>query len=360
VSFYIGLKFENGTTRDLPAYSTQTDVRGEASFTIDGKYTRDGIGFSKIDVESGPSPSGLPSSYSMSDAELAEYEIRYIFDPLEIIIPVITIGVAVLLTVGATAASGITINRRRKKRSATIHAKRRKVEQSFEDIKSIRLILARHESGLQFYVEKTLSEFQTDPDALSGMSTAISSFIGDVAGTMQTRGEETTSKKSIETISREGFYMLIWNGKYSSIIIISEAQLPEYFKERLIALGQELEETFKDQLKDIFTTEQFPNSIIKKMIRKHISLHYFSAFALNEGILTLKNVKLSRKGKKMLSLIKKIHLEKNGLFYLFSEQIISHLERKYKRSEAIEFLEKAINWNLLIELTQEEQEKLMS
>ncbi|MFX0121959.1 MAG: hypothetical protein ACFE9A_21410, partial [Candidatus Hodarchaeota archaeon] len=234
------------------------------------------------------------------------------------------------------------------------------VEQSFEDIKSIRLILARHESGLQFYVEKTLAEFQTDPDALSGMSTAISSFIGDVAGNMQTRGTEAESKKSIETISREGFYMLIWNGKYSSIIIISEAPLPDYFQERLTTLGDELEETFKDQLKDIFTTDQFPRSIIKKMVRKHIALHYFSAFALNEGILTLRNVKLSRKDKKMLSLIKDIHLQKNGFCYLFSEQIITHLERKYKRSEAIEFLEKAIAWDLLIELTQEEQKKLMS
>jgi hypothetical protein len=234
------------------------------------------------------------------------------------------------------------------------------VEQSFEDIKSIRLILARHESGLQFYVEKTLSEFQTDPDALSGMSTAISSFIGDVAGTMPSRGADDDSKKSIETISREGFYMLIWNGKYSSIIIISEAPLPDYFQERLTALGNELELAFKDQLEDIFTTEQFPTSIIKKMVRKHIALHYFSAFVLNEGILTLKKVKLSRKDKKMLSILKEIHLQKNGLSYLFSEQIISRLERKYKRSEAIEFFEKAIMWNLLVELTQEEQKQLMS
>lgn len=360
VSFFIGIKYKNDTVKILN-HITQTDETGKAVFTIEGHKTKAAAGFTNVTIQSGAGLSGLQSSYSLPASELATIRILSPATDIFQIIGTVLMIVAVLLFGGiAIGASVQFIQRKRKTRKTLIHTHDMAVEQSFDDIKSIRLILARHESGLQFYVEKTLSEFQTDPDALSGMSTAISSFIGDVAGNMQTRGAETTSKKSIETISREGFYMLIWNGKYSSIIIISEAQLPEYFKERLTALGQELEETFKDQLKDIFTTEQFPNSIIKKMVRKHISLHYFSAFALNEGILTLKNVKLSRKAKKMLSLIKKIHLEKNGLFYLFSEQIISHLERKYKRSEAIEFLEKAINWNLLIELTQEEQEKLMS
>jgi len=360
ISFSIGIEYKNGTIKILN-HITQTDESGKAVFIIDGHNTKAALGFTNVTIQSGAGLSSLQSSYSIPSSELET--IRILSPAIDIfqIIGFVLMVVAVLLFGGLAIGASIQfIQRKRETRKTLIQKHDTAVEQSFEDIKSIRLILARHESGLQFYVEKTLSEFQTDPDALSGMSTAISSFIGDVAGNMQTRGEEGTSKKSIETISREGFYMLIWNGKYSSIIIISEAQLPEYFKERLTALGHELEETFKDQLKDIFTTEQFPSSIIRKMVRKHISLHYFSAFALNEGILTLKNIKLSRKDKKMLSLIKEIHLQKNGLCYLFSEQIISHLERKYKRSEAIEFLEKTINWNLLIELTQEEQKKLIS
>ena len=360
ISFSIKIEYKNGTIKTFNNI-TQTNEAGQAVFTLDGHNTRSAIGFTNITIESEAGLSGLQSSYSIPSSELSTIKI---FSPAVDIFQIIgfVLMVVAILLFGAIAigTSIQFIQRKREKRKTRIQKHDRAVEQSFEDIKSIRLILARHESGLQFYVEKTLSEFQTDPDALSGMSTAISSFIGDVAGTMSTRDAEPTSKKSIETISREGFYMLIWNGKYSSIIIISEAQLPEYFKERLTDLGHELETTFKDQLKDIFTTEQFPTSIIKKMVRKHIALHYFSAFALNEGVLTLKNVKLSRKAKKMFSLIKEIHLEKNGLHYLFSEQIITHLERKYKRSEAIEFLENAIKWNLLIEFTQEEHEKLMS
>jgi hypothetical protein len=41
-----------------------------------------------------------------------------------------------------------------------------------------------------------------------------------------------------------------------------------------------------------------------------------------------------------------------GANYFFSEQIISHLSRSYKRSEAIEFLDFAIDVNLLIEADQ--------
>ncbi|MFW9904435.1 MAG: hypothetical protein ACFFFH_08895 [Candidatus Thorarchaeota archaeon] len=360
VSFSIEIKYKNDTMKSFN-YITQTDDAGQAVFTIDGHNTKAAIEFTNITIKSDAGLSSLQSNYSMPSSELAT--IRIFSPAVDIfqIIGFVLLVVATLLFGGiAVGASVQFIQKKRETRKTLIQRHDLAVEQSFEDIKSIRLILARHESGLQFYVEKTLSEFQTDPDALSGMSTAISSFIGDVAGTMQSRDAEDDSKKSIETISREGFYMLIWNGKYSSIMIISEAPLPDYFKERLTALGNELEKTFQDQLKDIFTTEQFPASIIKKMVRKHIALHYFSAFVLNEGILTLKKVKLSRKDKKMLSILKEIHLQKNGLSYLFSEQIISRLERKYKRSEAIEFFEKAISWNLLVELTQEEQKKLMS
>ena len=354
VSFYVGLNYSNGTTRNLPVYTTTTDSQGEATYTIDGKYTRDAIGFSKIDVESGPSLSGLPSNYSMSAAELSEYEIVYVFDPLEIIIPVVIVGVIGLLIAGAVAASGITLNRKRKKRSATIIEKRRKVEQSFEDIKSIRLLIARHESGLQFYSEKTIAELQTDTDALSGMSAALSTFMEEVSDGMRSRTDEEKEKEKIEVMSREGLHMLIWHGSHSSFIIISETRLPDYFKERLANLGREVESKFAHDLEDFYRSDQIPSNQIKKMIRKHIPLHYFSAFILNEGVLTLESIKLSKKEKKMLNLIKEIRFQKEGVQFFFSEQIISHISKHYNRSEAIKFLDRSIEINLLIEASQED------
>lgn len=148
--------------------------------------------------------------------------------------------------------------------------------------------------------------------------------------------------------------MLIWHGSYSSFIIISETRLPDYFKERLAKLGREVESKFAHDLEDFYRSDQIPSNQIKKMIRKHIPLHYFSAFVLNEGVLTLESIKLSKKEKKMLKLIKEIRFQKEGVQFFFSEQIISHLSKHYNRSEAIKFLDRAIDINLLIEASQED------
>ena len=351
ISFYIELR----TNDDIinVTGSSRTDVLGEATFRIGERHTKNAVGFANITVWSERSSSGLPSSYSMPATELGEYEILYIFDPLEIIIPVIIIGVIVLLIVGAVAASGITLNRKRKRRSATIHAKQRKIEQSFEDVKSIRLLIARHESGLQFYSEKTIADVKTDTDALSGMSTALSSFMKELSEGMSP-GTEEREKDEIEVMSREGLHMIVWHGDLSSFIIISELRLPDYFQDRLKKLGQEVEKKFAQDLKDFYSADQIPSNQVKKLVRKFIPLHYFSAFILNEGVLTLESIKLSGAEKKMLKLMKEIRFQKEGIHFFFSEQIISHLSKHFNRSKAIKFLDLAIEINLLVEATQEE------
>ncbi|UCG04253.1 MAG: hypothetical protein JSW11_09760, partial [Candidatus Heimdallarchaeota archaeon] len=353
VSFYVVLKYENDTNRVFEI-TNQTNDLGQTSFTIDGKYTLGAVKFTNITVWSGPSLSGLPSSYSMSREELEGYQIIKIIDPLEIIVSVIIIGSILLLSVGTLTASSIFLNRKRKQRSQLIRRKRLKIEQSFEDIKSIRLLIARHESGLQFYSEKTIAELKTDTDALSGMSAALSTFMEEVSDGMRSRTEEEKEKEKIEVMSREGLHMLIWHGSRSSFIIISETRLPDYFKERLAKLGREVESKYTHDLEDFYRSDQIPTNQIKKMIRKHIPLHYFSAFILNEGVLTLENIKLSKKEKKMLKLIKEILFQKEGVQFFFSEQIISHLSKYYNRSEAIKFLDRSIEINLLIEASQED------
>jgi hypothetical protein len=186
------------------------------------------------------------------------------------------------------------------------------------------------------------------------MSAALSSFMEEVSESMVSRPEDIRKEK-IEVMSREGLHMLVWHGFYSSLIIISEVRLPDYFRDRLEGLGKELEAKFVEVLQDFYSTDQIPSSVVKKMVRKYIPLHYFSAFVLNEGVLTLDSIKLSKKDKKsMLKLIKQVLFEKRGVEYFFSEQIISHLTKHYKRSEAIEFLDRAISWNLLVECSQDD------
>ncbi|MHA1974999.1 MAG: hypothetical protein ACTSW1_18560 [Candidatus Hodarchaeales archaeon] len=349
VTFYVGLKLTNGTILNLQAV-TQTDVLGETSYIIGGKYTKYATGFTNVTVITSASSSGLPTKYSMSEDELLQFKITQYIDPLEVIIPLLGI-VFTLLIFGFVSYK---VNKWRVGRKEEKMFLDSQVEKSFEDIKSIRLIIARHESGLQFYSEKTISELATDTDALSGMSAAISTFMEELSETMSRGTDEVREKDKIEVMSREGLHLLVWHGNLSSLIIISETRLPDYFQERLKRLGHDIEERFSDDLKDFYSTDQIPSHIVKKLVRKYIPLHYFCAFVLNEGVLSLESIKMPKKYKKMLNMIKDIRFEKQGVQYFFSEQIISHLSKYYKRSEAIKFLNYAIEINLLIETSQQD------
>ncbi len=349
VHYYVEMDFTNGSTKVLET-DINVDILGHASYLIPGSLTKSASGFSNITVFISGSSTSLPTSYSMSDEELNEIKITEFLDPLEILIPAL-IGLVILLFI---VSSVYYVNRKRVSRSQVKRFAEITVEQGFEDIKSIRLILARHQSGLQFYSEKTIAELQTDTDALSGMSAALSSFMEELSESMSSQSEEETERDKIEFLSREGLHMLIWHGYHSSLIIISEVRLPDYFQTNLKALGHELEDKYLTELQDFYSSDQIPNTVVKKMVRRYIPLHYFSAYVLNEGVLTLDSVKLSRKYVKMFKEIKKVMFNIEGAHYFFSEQIISHLSKDYKRSEAIKFLDHAININLLIEAEQKD------
>ncbi len=358
ISYYIVLKYQNESTL-IFRETIPINELGQAQYTISGLYTIDAVGFSNVTITSSAGMSTLPASYVMTASELADFEIiPPAINIIDVITEVLILVAFILVTVFVSVTAIRTYRRKRTFHKSQVLINDRLIEESYEDIKSIRLVLIRHNSGLPIYVEKTIAEFSADTDALSGMSTAISQFIEDVSVNMVSRNANGSPKEKFESISREGFHMLIWNGHYSSILLISEKPLAEYFMERLYGLGKELEEKFKVQLNDLIDLDQFPQAEIKKMVRKYLSIHHFSAFVLNEGILTLKNIKLSKKDKKMVSLIKKSAFEKHGLQYFFSEQVISLLATKCKRSEAINFLEKAIKFNLLVECSQEELKQL--
>ncbi|MCK4847964.1 MAG: hypothetical protein KAT16_02955, partial [Candidatus Heimdallarchaeota archaeon] len=351
VHYYIEMDFSNGSTKILET-DMNPDALGHASYLILGSVTKSAIGFSNITVFISGSSTSLPTSYSMSADELDAIKITEFLDILEILILILAILLILLLVV----SSVYYVNKKRVKRSEVKKFADFTVEKGFEDIKSIRLIIARHQSGLQFYAEKTIAELQADTDALSGMSAAMSSFLEELSESMTSQADtdEIQTRDKIEVMSREGLHMLVWHGGHSSLIIISEARLPDYFQSRLKTLGNELEGKFIDELKDFYSSDQIPSTVVKKMVRKYIPLHYFCAFVLNEGVLTLDSIKLDRKENKMLKSIKKIMFNIEGMNYFFSEQIISHLSQDYKRSEAIKFLDRAIEINLLIEAEQDD------
>ncbi|MFW9903504.1 MAG: DUF2341 domain-containing protein [Candidatus Thorarchaeota archaeon] len=233
--------------------------------------------------------------------------------------------------------------------------KRKVIEQDikhkFNIMNSIRMIFCRTSYGVQFYSEQTVGNFETDIDVLSGFSTAISDFIKNVS-VMMTGSEEDVlneQKTQFEALSSDGFNILVWNGSYSSVAIISEKILPKRFRVNLRRIGREIESTFADELLKYFSPKQIPSNKIKRILRKHLPLYYCTPLALNNEV-SKSNIitKLSKKEQQMWTLIYQ-HLGSN-LGLSSPERIVRELSSMFKRSNAIKFLEKAVKLNFLLEI----------
>jgi hypothetical protein len=261
--------------------------------------------------------------------------------PFEIIIIIIFI---ILNLIGVLALIG---NRQRK-----IYTKRSKaiqlgIEQQFNDIKSIRLLFARHKFGIQFYYEYTFRNAQTDIDMISGLSTALSAFMRDVTSKINgSKGRKT----EFEVLGRKDFHMLIWNGTYSSFAIVTDKLPSQTFRKILQRIGKEVEKTYSKELENFVFPRQIPNNQVREIVHKHLPLYYCYPLALNEGVLHLKNIRLSKKEEIMLDLIKPQFRTGHKGGFILPEIIIGILKSRFKRSEAIKFIDTAIKYNLLIEI----------
>ena len=88
-----------------------------------------------------------------------------------------------------------------------------------------------------------------DGVTLSAMTTAISSFIQDVA-TKTYRG--TVQKSEFEEMTKAGFNMLAREGQFISIVLLGDMPFGEFTKANLRALQEDLENTFHDGYKRLF------------------------------------------------------------------------------------------------------------
>ncbi|MFX0181445.1 MAG: DUF2341 domain-containing protein [Candidatus Hodarchaeota archaeon] len=227
------------------------------------------------------------------------------------------------------------------------------IEHKFNVMKSIRVIFCRTSFGVQFYNEQTFHHFEADIDVLSGLSTAISDFMKNVTAGMITRSKKEGSQErttEFEALSSEGFNILVWNGSYSSVAIISERVLPKIYRSYIKCIGKEIEDKYADVLLKFISPNQIPPDKIKRILRKHLPLYYCTPLALNSSALKLANNKtLSKKELQMWTSICQ-QLSPGSTFGISSpERIVRELSSNFKRSNAIKFLEKAVKLNLLVE-----------
>ncbi len=226
--------------------------------------------------------------------------------------------------------------------------------QKYNAMKSIRVIFCRTSFGVQFYNEQPFHDIKADIDILSGLSAAFSDFMKDMTSGMMARSEQEViceQKTEFEVLSSKDLSVLVWNGIYSSVAIISEKVLPKIFHTYIRHIGQEIEDNFADKLENYISPNQIPVDKVRRIIRKHLPLYYCSPLALNGGVRRMNSNMLSRKEQNMWNIINQKIFSKSNIGYSFPEAIVSELGSSFKRIEAIKFLKKAVKLNLLVELS---------
>ncbi|MFX0124995.1 MAG: hypothetical protein ACFFAE_15290, partial [Candidatus Hodarchaeota archaeon] len=248
--------------------------------------------------------------------------------------------------------SVIVLIHRYRQKSQTIQLS---IVQKYDAMKSIRVIFCRTSYGVQFYNERTFHGFEADIDILSGLSAAISDFMRDITAGMMAHSEEEGihgQKVEFEALNRKGLNMLVWNGRYSSIAIISDKVLPKSFRAHVRNIGQEIEDNFADRLGSYMSPNHIPVNEIRRIIHKHLPLYYCSPLALNGGIRRREDNILSRKEQRMWKILNQKIFSGSNIGYSFPEAIVSELGPHFKRIEVIKFLKKAVKLKLLVELSQ--------
>ena len=301
-------------------------------------YTMDKVGNNNSNM-------GIPNESQYFVDRFYLYEYPFDFNKVFSITLIMSI-----VTFSAVGSAGYLVYRHERKKQLIL----RNFEQEFKAIKSIRMIFGHNQIGLQFYNEQIISNFRTDIDLLSGFSVAFSKYLDNISSMITSYigdAGEIMPRVEFELLSRKGLHILIWNGPYSSFVIVSQKVLPMKFRSILRCIGKEIDKEFSQELNNsILSTKTIPTIRVREIVRNYLSLYFCGPLMVNESLLHLNEGKLSKKERHMLDMISH-HENATDLQYISADEIVTLLSIKYCRNDAIKFIKKAVNLNLLLELS---------
>ncbi|MFX0062525.1 MAG: hypothetical protein ACFFC7_10090 [Candidatus Hermodarchaeota archaeon] len=326
-----------------------TDYLGIVEFIINGTITKDILSISEIRVSyDGDATTAADSSIITSDRfpRFLDPEPPFL-DMLLRLLPFIIVVFALLaLVVGAL----VVANRRRAAGRQIRTAQAGEVTQNFEQIRSLGSILIRTKSGVPIYSENFLS-MEGDGVTLSAMTTAISSFIQDVAQKTYTG---TIEGSEFEEMTKAGFNMLARDGEFISIVLLSDVHLGDFIKERLTALQKDLESTLHDELENFFSVEDLDLDIIESLVAKHLYTHILKNMQIDEAQLARKRKQMTSTELKIIDLLKYVP-RTAGTDTFFTDSFISEMSRRgIPRADAKGFLMKLSELGILSSISFDE------
>ncbi len=277
------------------------------------------------------------------------YEIPVDFPDLTELIPVIVLAAIIpvlfiitLLSVRKRHQSQIVVQKRKKK----------VIVDKISDIFSLRVVICRNHAGVAFYTEK-FAGYGQDEDMIAGITSAMSSMVSEIA-------ERKIKSGEYDTLEREGFNILSYHGKYTTISIISEEKSSLYMKTKMQRIASQIEIHFtKEELEGLITPELTEN--VAKIVLEVIPIKLLKPLTIDYSVLDKNLPKFKKNEKKMSDLISEIPSFIDGQHSFYADNFISSLTvHGISLIKAFNFLEKCYNMGIIRNLSKDELEFLAS
>ncbi|MFX1255185.1 MAG: hypothetical protein ACFFCZ_26530, partial [Promethearchaeota archaeon] len=311
----------NGTQQTL-LFSGLTDYLGVVEFVINGTLTKNISTITKILVSyNGDSSSGA-SSLDVDSSLFPQFQ--NLEPPFEemiaALLPYILIVLVILSIVGGTL---VVASRKRTVSRETRAAYTGQVTQNFQQVRSLGSILIRTKTGVPIYSENFLS-MEGDEVTLSAMTTAISSFIQDVAQKTLTGAVKSSE---FEEMTKAGFNMLARDGEFISIVLLSDTPLGDFIKDNLCSLQKELETTLHDELENFFSVEDLDLEVFESLVAKYLYTSILKNMRVDETQLVQKRKMFTPTEQKIIESLKYVPRTAGTATFL-ADSFISEMKRR--------------------------------
>jgi hypothetical protein len=263
--------------------------------------------------------------------------------PLLVVVGVIS---AILVTVAL-----VTVTLARKRRQTRIRAQKRKqkgiVDRS-SDIFSLRVLICRNHFGLAFYTENFVGSDQ-DEDMIAGLTSAMSSMVTDIVQRDINSGE-------FDTLEREGFSILSYHGKYTTISLISEEKLSSFMKTKMRELANQIESRFtQEELEGPLVSELKERT--KKLVYEILPLGLRHPLTVDYKLLKEKKKYFKKNERKWFDYVSKIPSFIDGQLAFYSLTFISSLAlHGIPLVKSFNFLDRCYKLGIIRNFSEDEKE----
>jgi hypothetical protein len=237
----------------------------------------------------------------------------------------------------------------RKRRQTQIVVQKRKkkvIVDKISDIFSLRVVICRNRAGVAFYTEK-FAGYGQDEDMIAGITSAMSSMVSEIA-------ERKIKSGEYDALEREGFNILSYHGKFTTISTISEEKSSPYMKTKMQRIAYEIENNFtKDELEGLITPELTKN--VAEIVLDIIPIKLMKPLTIDYSLLEKNFQKFKKSERKMSGLISEIPSFIDGQHSFYAINFISSLTvHGITLIRAFNYLEKCYDLGIIRHLSEDE------